>query len=283
MEKWKQTDKITVYQMQTKLAKILFFYGKIALHPISCMAKCLQQRCLKWNCLEPQLTTPLWMPPNTILFDNLLIRGACRVPSSLTALSSSPSFSPFLIPFLLHNGYPDILAFMSMTSLSSTTSSPSKTSPILSHFSHSRWWPYLLCFEGIPCHVALFVFYLSPPPVVLPLPLESSLLTHPVSPFSHSQIWASLTHHSICSLWIWILLLSCFMCTSGHLSLQQSAFCPRFYSCNGLSFYLHGLSFPLSSESTLRFLAPFPFPDFNLSLNYISSSEGILSLCSHRT
>lgn len=137
--------------------------------------------------------------------------------------------------------------------------------------------PYQLCFKDTPCHVALFVFYLSSPPVVLPLPLESSLMTLPVSPFSHSQIWASLTHQSICSLWTWILLLSCFIRTSGHLSFQQSAFCPSFYSCNKLSFYPHGLSFPLSSESTLRFLAPFPFPDFNLSLNYISSPEGTLS------
>lgn len=194
IEKWKQTDKITLYQMQTKLAK-LFFYGKIALHPISCMAKCLQQRCLRWNCLEPQLTTPLWVPSNTFLFDNLLTIGACRVPSSLTALSSSPSFSPFLIPLLLHNGYPDISAFMPMTSLTSTTSRPSKTGPILySHFSHSHWWPYLLCFKGIPCHVALFIFYLSLLPVVLPLPLESCLLTLPISPFSNSQIWVSLTH-----------------------------------------------------------------------------------------
>lgn len=117
--------------------KVIILLQQNCLNTISCMAKCLQQRCLRQNCLEPQLTSPLYVPLNTILFDNLLTRGACRVPSSLTALFSSLSFSTFLIPFLLHNGHPDILAFMFMTNLISTTSSSSKTGPILYyHFPH---------------------------------------------------------------------------------------------------------------------------------------------------
>ena len=204
--------------------------------------------------------------PNSTLPTILLAEGTCSVTPLLTvphlASASSPSFSPFSVPpyFTMASVLTSWLSCpwlaLILTSLVPLTLAPHSLSP----FSH--WWPFL-CLKGIPRHVALFIFYLvSPPPVVLSLPPESSLSLDPDSPhlslFLCSDLGSSLSPAHLLALGLATPPFLCFILTSGHLSYSRVLFALDSMFVMGFQLAPHVAFSPLP-WSTLRFLSPFPY------------------------